>query len=144
VRPAGLLRRGLAFVIDGAIVGLVWLLGVLWLTAVEVLAAEAPLALGALALLAAAAAALGLLLHAVYFVGFTGGCGQTPGKMLLGVRVLRRDGGRVGAGRALGRWLAYGLVVATLGLGWVAAAVDPDRRGVHDWVAGTHAVRDEL
>jgi uncharacterized RDD family membrane protein YckC len=143
VRPAGLTRRGLAFLIDGAIVGLVWLLGGLWLVVVEVLAAESPLALGALALLAAGVTALGLLLHAVYFVGFTGGCGQTPGKMLFGVHVERRDGGPVGAGRALGRWLGYGLVVATFGLGWVAAAFDRDRRGVHDWIAGTHAVRDE-
>jgi uncharacterized RDD family membrane protein YckC len=144
VRTAGAVRRGLAFLIDEAIVGAVWLIGALWLLIVGLLAADAPLALSALALVAAAVAGLGVLLHAVYFVGFVGGGGQTPGKMLLGVRVVRRDGGGVGGARALGRWIGYGLVFATLGLGWIVALFDAERRGVHDRIAGTRVVRDDV
>jgi uncharacterized RDD family membrane protein YckC len=144
VRTAGAVRRGLAFLIDEAIVGAVWLIGALWLLIVGLLAADAPLALSALALVAAAVAGLGVLLHAVYFVGFVGGGGQTPGKMLLGVRVVRREGGDVGGARALGRWIGYGLVFATLGLGWIVALFDAERRGVHDRIAGTRVVRDDV
>ncbi len=143
MRAAGVARRSLAFLIDGAIVGVVWMIGVLWLLIVDALTADAPVALVALAMVATAAAGLGVFLHAVYFVGFVGGCGQTPGKMLLGVRVVRRDGRRLGGGRALGRWIGYGLVVATLGLGGIVAAFDAERRGVHDWIAGTRVVRDD-
>ena len=144
MRAAGALQRGLAFLIDEAIVGAVWLTGVLWLLIVDLLTANAPVALSALTLVAAAATGLGVLLHAVYFVGFVSACGQTPGKMLLGVRVVRRDGGGVGGGRALGRWIGYGLVFATLGLGWIVAVFDAERRGVHDRIAGTRVVRDDV
>jgi uncharacterized RDD family membrane protein YckC len=143
VRTAGAVRRGVAFLIDEAIVGAVWLIGGLWLVVVDLLTADAPGALSALALVAAGVAGLGVLLHAVYFVGFVSACGQTPGKMLLGVRVVRRDGGGVGGGRALGRWIGSGLVFATLGLGWIVAVFDDERRGVHDRIAGTRVVRDD-
>jgi len=144
VRAAGAVRRGLAFLIDDVLVGVAWLIGVLWLLIIDLLTANAPVALSALTLVAAAATGLGVLLHAVYFVGFVSGCGQTPGKMLLGMRVVRRDGGGVGGGRALGRWMGYGLVFATLGLGWIVAVFDAERRGVHDRIAGTRVVRDDL
>ena len=139
----GFLRRTLAFPFDLTLVGIVWLLGTLWLVIVYVLAARDPLALPRLALLAAASLGLGVTLNALYFVGFVGGCGQTPAKMLVGVRVVRRDGARVGYGRAAVRWFSYGLVVLTLGLGWVVAVLNAERRGLPDWIAGTRVVRHE-
>lgn len=142
MRAAGLLRRLLAFLLDQVIVGAVWLLGVLWLLIAYELTAADEAALGALAVLAAAALGLGVLLHAVYFVGFIAAGGQTPAKMLARVRVVRGDGGPVGCGRALARWIGYGLVFASLGLGGGVAALNRDRRGVHDWIAGTRVVRD--
>jgi uncharacterized RDD family membrane protein YckC len=48
----------------------------------------------------------------------------------------------VGYGRALVRWISYGLVFATLGLGWLVAVLDRERRGLHDWIAGTRVIRE--
>ena len=143
MRTAGVGRRALAFLIDEVVVGGAWLTGLLWLLIVGSLTADARVALSALLMVGAAAAALAVLLHAVYFVGFVAGCGQTPGKMLLGVRVVRRDGRRVGGGRAFARWIGYGLVFATLGLGGLVVAFDAERRGIHDRIAGTRVIRDD-
>jgi uncharacterized RDD family membrane protein YckC len=143
VTAGGFLRRTLAFPIDAILVGATWLSGAIWLVIAEVLAARDPGALPRMALLAGAVLALGVVLSAVYFVGFVGACGQTPAKMLVGVRVVRRDGAPVGFGRATVRWLGYGLVALTLGLGWLVAALNADRRGLPDWLAGTRVIRDE-
>jgi uncharacterized RDD family membrane protein YckC len=35
-------------------------------------------------------------------------------------------------------------VFATLGLGWIVAVFDAERRGVHDRIAGTRVVRDDV
>jgi uncharacterized RDD family membrane protein YckC len=43
--------------------------------------------------------------------------------------------------RAFLRWLGYGVGFATLGLGFVAALFSRERRGVHDLLSGTRAVR---
>jgi uncharacterized RDD family membrane protein YckC len=143
VKAGGFFRRCLALPIDEAIVGVAWLLGALWLLIVYELTAREPVALVTLALLVGASFWLGILLSGVYFIGFVGACGQTPAKMLLGMRVVRRDGARVGYGRALLRWVGYGLVFGTLGLGWIVAALNAERRGLHDWIAGTRVIRLE-
>lgn len=142
MRRGGLLRRALAFHLDQVIVGFVSLLGTLWLALLYLLTADDPAALPSLIVLAGAALWLCAVLNGVYFVGFVGLCGQTPAKMLAGVRVVRRDGGRAGFGRALLRWIGYGVVLGTLGLGWLVALLDAERRGLHDWIAGTRVVRN--
>jgi uncharacterized RDD family membrane protein YckC len=141
VSAAGVLRRGLAFPLDRAIVALVWCIGTAWLVIVYGSTETGAWALEPLALLVAASVTLGVVLDAVYFVGFVGACGQTPAKMLVGVRVVRRDGARVGYGRALARWLGYALGIVTLGLGFLIAVLDGQRRALHDWIAGTRVVR---
>ena len=141
IKPAGLLRRWLAFHIDGLIVLAVWALAVMWLMIVhELTTSDRPTIEGVL-LVVAAALVLAWLLSAVYFVGFVGACGQTPAKMLTGVVVVRRDGRRAGYARAFLRWLGYGVGFATLGLGFAAALFSRERRGVHDLLSGTRAVR---
>jgi uncharacterized RDD family membrane protein YckC len=91
VRAGGFFRRCLAFPIDEAIVGFAWLLGALWLLIVYALTAHQPAALATLALLVGASFWLSILLNGIYFIGFVGACGQTPAKMLLGMRVVRRE-----------------------------------------------------
>jgi uncharacterized RDD family membrane protein YckC len=69
--------------------------------------------------------------------------GQTLGKKALNVRVEKRDGGRVGIGRAFGRetlklifsFIPLGLIVDAL----VARAND-ERRSIHDRLFGTRVV----
>src|SRR5205814_495842 len=102
---------------------------------------RAPLELREAALLALAMVMLGAALHLVYHVAFVGGCGQTPGKMALGIAVVRRDGGRAGYRRAMVRCLGGALSLFTLGLTSLAVFVGRDRRGLADRLAGTRVVR---
>lgn len=88
------------------------------------------------AIAAAGLAVLSLLLPPVYTVFFWTIIGQTPGKMLLGVRVVRPDGGRLTLRRAFVRYLGY-FVSAFLLLGFVWVLVDNRRQGWHDKLART-------
>jgi len=83
---------------------------------------------------------LALALHVAYHTVLVGGCGQTVGKMLLGVAVVRRDGAPVGYGRALLRCVGGGLCILTLGLGRLTVLFTRERRGLSDLVAGTRPV----
>ena len=82
----------------------------------------------------------GIALHVAYHTALVGGCGQTLGKMLLGVAVVRRDGAPAGYGRALLRCVGGGLCLLTLGIGQLPVLFTPERRGLADLVAGTRPV----
>jgi len=81
-----------------------------------------------------------ILIGGGYYTALTAFTGQTLGKMAAGIRVVTKDGGNVGVGRSLGRWAAYSLSSLPIGLGFVAAAFNPQRKGLHDFVAGTRVV----
>lgn len=82
-------------------------------------------------LLAASASAL-------YFVAFESSRWQaTPGKRLLGLRVDTLAGSRLSLARALGRHLAGAASWLTLNIGHLLVALRPDRRALHDLIAGT-------
>lgn len=68
--------------------------------------------------------------------------GKTPGKALLGLRVVRRDGADLSARGALRRYLGYVLSVATLGIGFALLLVTRDRRNLPDILAGSAVVYD--
>jgi uncharacterized RDD family membrane protein YckC len=71
--------------------------------------------------------------------------GQTPGKMALGIKVVRgSDEGRVGWGRALGRYLsefALGLFSLPLLLSYLWPLWDSRKETLHDKMAGTIVTR---
>lgn len=140
--PGPALRRWLAFQIDQLLLGSLWLLAAAWTAVVHLAVSREPARLEALALLVGLLAALAVLLHATYWTVFVGGCGQTPGKMLLGLHVVGRAGAAVGYGRAAWRWVAMLLAALPLGLGFLGVVVTRDRRGLHDWLAGTRVVRE--
>jgi len=68
--------------------------------------------------------------------------GQTPGKLLMGVRIARTNGQRLTIGRALLRYLGYWLSAIPLGLGFFWVLVDDQRQGWHDKLAGTYVIYD--
>lgn len=73
-------------------------------------------------------------------LAFTPWLGSTPGKRLLGLTVVDRTGVRPRLGRLLG-WAAARLPSAFLagaGLWW--AIVDPERRALHDRIAGVWVI----
>jgi uncharacterized RDD family membrane protein YckC len=63
--------------------------------------------------------------------------GQTIGKYIMGVRVVRVDGRRMTFWRSVLRWLSYFLSALPLGLGFSMALVDDQRRTLHDRITGT-------
>lgn len=81
-------------------------------------------------------------LYVAYFASAWTLTGRTPGKRLLGLRVVAADGGRVRLGRAVGRCAGYLLSAIPLYAGFLWVLVDPERRGWHDRLAGTRVVYD--
>ncbi len=68
--------------------------------------------------------------------------GQTPGKKLFGVRVLRLDGEPISWWFAFERAGGYAAGFATGLLGFAQVYWDPNRQGIHDKIAGTVVVVD--
>ena len=80
-----------------------------------------------------------LLLWDVFFVALYG---ATPGKMVLGIRVLNERGSRrIGFLRATVRALAEYVSALTLGIGYLMAAFRKDKRALHDLIAGTYPTK---
>jgi uncharacterized RDD family membrane protein YckC len=67
----------------------------------------------------------------------------TPGKRLLGLRVVRADGGRVGTARVVGRYFAETLSTIIFFAGYVMAAFDDQKRSLHDYLCDTRVVFGE-
>ncbi len=75
------------------------------------------------------------------FVIFPMFSGQSIGKMLTGLRVVKTDGGAASFSRLLVRHLiGYPLTILTGGLGLLIAAVNSSGRTLHDLLAGTIVV----
>jgi uncharacterized RDD family membrane protein YckC len=68
--------------------------------------------------------------------------GRTLGKAAAAVRIVGRDDGPLTYQQGVFRALGYYLSGLPLLLGYVAAAFTPDKRALHDYVAGTRVVRD--
>ena len=84
---------------------------------------------------------VGLLIPAAYTIGLHGRDGQTLGKKLLGIRVVRADGSQLTYGRATGRYFADMLSSMTLFVGYLMAAFDDERRALHDRLCDTRVVQ---
>lgn len=82
------------------------------------------------------------LLSLAWFAGFEASSRQgTPGKRLLGLRVVDAHGRGIGLLRAVQRHLAGALSWLTLNIGHLLAAVPPRRQALHDRIAGTQVVQ---
>jgi uncharacterized RDD family membrane protein YckC len=71
---------------------------------------------------------------------FLGRFGATPGKMALGLVVVRPDGAGIGYTRALGRYFAELLSSLILCAGYLMAAFDDEKRALHDRICDTRVV----
>ena len=139
-RPAPIWRLVAAAAADALLGFVAWSLAAMWLV-VAVLAFRArPLDILDALILALAILVLGVALHVIYHTVLVGGCGQTLGKMLMGVAVVRRDGAPAGYGRALLRCVGGGLCLLTFGLGRLFVLFTRDRRALSDFVAGTRPI----
>jgi uncharacterized RDD family membrane protein YckC len=132
-RPCGLGRRLLAIAYDGLVVIALLLLATAVALPFEFLGQQAlrdPL--------------LTLYLGSVWFA-YEAWCwrraGMTLGMRAWGVRLLTVEGGRLGWGRCLLRFLVGIVGTAALGAGLLWALVDARKRCWHDLAAGTRLVR---
>ena len=75
-----------------------------------------------------------------YFTFFWTLVGFTPGKAILGLKVVRRNGSHVSFGRSLLRFFAYWISAIPLFLGFLWVLWDPNRQSWHDKIAGTQVL----
>ena len=81
--------------------------------------------------------AFALLYSAAYFIFFWTLAGQTPGKMLMGLRVVTTDGQALSLVRSVRRFIGYIVSILALWIGFLWILVDNRRQGWHDRIAGT-------
>ncbi len=82
-----------------------------------------------------------LFLTALYYTIGVSVWSTTVGKRIFGLRVLRPDGGKAGAGRALARYFAGVVSFLVLGMGYLIIAFRSDKRGLHDLICDTVVLR---
>lgn len=133
---AGFWIRVVATLVDAALIFILqFLLG-------AILAAVGLATNGANGNLAILIQLFGYLLSAVYAVVFTGYCGQTPGKMALRIKVIRRDGRQISYGRAAFREIPAKFLSGILfGIGYLMVAFDDQKQGLHDRLADTYVIK---
>jgi uncharacterized RDD family membrane protein YckC len=94
-------------------------------------------ALGALGL----ASLINIAIAACYEGFFVANLQATPGKMVIGVKVVRPDGSRVDLGRAFGRYFSKILSGLILCIGFIMVGFDAQKRGLHDMICDTRVVK---
>ena len=140
---AGFWRRLIAFIIDGILILI--LLSIMWGTATD----------GAFELAYWEdyqhhrisinypwwAELLEFVIPTAYIVGFWLWKSATPGKMVVGARIVdHRTGAEPSGGQFIGRYFAYIVSSVLFGLGFLWAAFDKRKQGWHDKLAGTVVV----
>ncbi|SES24062.1 Uncharacterized membrane protein YckC, RDD family [Psychrobacillus sp. OK032] len=73
--------------------------------------------------------------------------GYTVGKKMLGIRIVKVDGSKLGYGAMILRVIVSGLVyIFTLGIALIVSAfmvgIREDKRAIHDFIAGTYVTYD--
>jgi uncharacterized RDD family membrane protein YckC len=99
-------------------------------------AADMPMLLGT----AAIAVVLSLAAAAYYEAWFLVKKGATPGKMILGLKVIRARGGTITWRLAIGRYFAYMMSGLLLYFGYFMAGWDEEKRALHDRICDTRVV----
>ena len=123
MNQASLLGRLIALIVDGIILGVLSFLAGLIL-------GDRIFGIG-----------VGFIVGVIYNSYFwTQNNGQTPGKSLMGVRVVKTNGQPIGILDAVIRYIGYYINTFLLFLGWLWAVFDSRNQGFHDKLAGTVVV----
>jgi len=136
----GFSRRILAFLIDNALlqvaVMIVFILGLL-MVGYEI-DVEGDIGISSLL---ASYYATAVVMNLFYFTWFHGITGQTIGKRILGLKVIRTTGEPVNPGMAFLRWVGYIVSSMIFYLGFIWIAFDKKKQGWHDKIAGTIVIK---
>jgi uncharacterized RDD family membrane protein YckC len=77
-----------------------------------------------------------------YWFFLTRNQGQTPGKSLMKIRVIKVDGSPISDSDAVLRYIGY-IVNNFFFLGWLWVLLDADKQGWHDKFANTYVIKAE-
>ncbi len=81
-----------------------------------------------------------MLIACLYEVIMIRHFGATLGKMAVGVKVIRTDGSGVGWGTSIGRYFMKIVSSLILGIGYIMAGFDDEKRALHDRVCDTRVI----
>jgi uncharacterized RDD family membrane protein YckC len=91
------------------------------------------------------------ILGLIYLISFAVGAtyqgyflsqkGATPGKMVMGLKVITATGARLTFMRGVGRYFATVLSAFTFFIGYLIAAFDSQKRALHDHICSTRVIR---
>jgi uncharacterized RDD family membrane protein YckC len=82
-----------------------------------------------------------LVVGLVYLMVFQATMGRTLGMRVLKIRVIDVWGDRPSIARCAARTAGYLVGLATVMLGFLWVGFDSEKRGLHDWIAGTYVIR---
>jgi len=84
--------------------------------------------------------AITISLQVFYPTFFVGKYAATPGKMMLGLQVIRPDGERVSYLRAFGRFWAEMLSAMAMYIGYIMVGFDEEKKSLHDLICDTRVI----
>jgi uncharacterized RDD family membrane protein YckC len=84
---------------------------------------------------------LGIVVGVAYVWFFLARFQATPGKMALGMKIVRAGGERLTTGRIIGRYFAEMLSGLMLAIGYIMAGVDDQKRSLHDRICDTRVIK---
>lgn len=77
----------------------------------------------------------------VFVIGFWTWRGQTPGKMLFKMRIIKKDGSPIGLRDSILRFVGQIIGLTLLCIGFFMIGWDRRKQGLHDKIAGTYVVQ---
>jgi uncharacterized RDD family membrane protein YckC len=138
--PGGFWVRFAAMTIDNLVIGIP--LGILEMFLYGVvLAASSKLTPAAMLVVPLVIFGLALAANLVYYTWMTAAGGQTLGKKLFKLKVVRVDGAPMDVAHAFGRAIGYWVSSVPLLLGFLIAPFTHNKRALHDYVADSRVVR---
>lgn len=82
-----------------------------------------------------------VVINIAYYTIFVGWRGQTPGKILLKLKIIPEKREEMTYGRAFLRWVGYLISTILLGFGYLMIAFTRQKQGLHDKIASTFVVK---
>lgn len=143
---AGFWKRVAAYCIDSVIVGIVggviaMIIGMILGLGMAGISGGGDAMSAGIIVIQLATNLLSIALTAAYYAGFHASAGKaTPGKMAVGIKVVRTDGARISIARGIGRYFAAMLSALILCIGFVMAAFTERKQGLHDMICDTLVV----
>ena len=135
---ASLGSRFLALLIDAVILGIIGFIVNSLIGGQQVTTS----ATGATVAVNSTGSIISFIIGAVYYaVLFQIWNGQSVGKKLLGIRVIKTDGSSATAVTGIIRYIGYYIDTFVIFIGWIWAFFDSKKQGWHDKLAGTIVVK---